>query len=134
MYSRCGVSLPKGGLTEHTTTAFNHGPVPKLLVFGGWNGAYHTNELAVLSTDAPGAGGSDGLGWEPLTVTGRGPSPRSGHTATPLDDDGTSILFFGGEYSTVGRKCALPLASPPHPPPPSAPRNVRSCSRVCATG
>ncbi|KAG8471121.1 hypothetical protein KFE25_009542 [Diacronema lutheri] len=104
MFSRVGLNLPKGGATEHSATAFNHGPVPKVVVFGGWNGAYHTNELAVLSTDAPGAATSDGWGWEPLTVIGRGPSPRSGHTATPLDEDGSSVLFFGGEYTTVGRK------------------------------
>ncbi|KAJ1621224.1 hypothetical protein T492DRAFT_887345, partial [Pavlovales sp. CCMP2436] len=104
MFSRVGVCLPKGGSSEHSAVAFNHGNTAKMVIFGGWNGAYHTNELAVLSTDAPGAASSDGWEWEPLKVTGRGPSPRSGHTATPLDDNGSSMLVFGGEYATVGRK------------------------------
>jgi len=104
MFSRVGVCLPKGGSSEHSAVAFNHGNTAKVVMFGGWNGAYHTNELAVLSTDAPGAASSDGWEWEPLKVTGRGPSPRSGHTATPLDDNGSSMLVFGGEYATVGRK------------------------------
>jgi len=113
MFSRVGVCLPKGGSSEHSAVAFNHGNTAKVVMFGGWNGAYHTNELAVLSTDVPGAASSDSWGWEPLTVTGRGPSPRSGHTATPLDDDGSSMLVFGGEYATVGRKCVAPSFQTP---------------------
>ncbi|KAJ1635617.1 hypothetical protein T492DRAFT_835921 [Pavlovales sp. CCMP2436] len=91
MFSRVGVCLPKGGSSGHSAVAFNHGNTAKVVMFGGWN-------------DVPGAASSDSWGWEPLTVTGRGPSPRSGHTATPLDDDGSSMLVFGGEYATVGRK------------------------------
>lgn len=117
MFSRVGINLPKGGVTEHTATAFSTGEVQKVIVFGGHNGAYHTNELAILSTDAPGAATSDGWGWEPLTIIGRGPSPRSGHTATPLDDDGSSVLYFGGEYTTVGRKCARPRLRAARTPP-----------------
>ena len=72
----------------HTSTPISDN---RIVIFGGNDGKQCFNNLYVLDAN----GTEDQWNWIYPQVSGKGPSPRTGHTATLLED-GKSILIHGG--------------------------------------
>jgi len=69
----------------HTTTAVKD----KLVIFGGNNKTSCFDSVHVLEATA------DGWKWSHPSTTGKAPFPRTGHSASLLDD-GKTICIYGG--------------------------------------
>eukprot|EP00429_Kryptoperidinium_foliaceum_P002407 CAMPEP_0176014590 /NCGR_PEP_ID=MMETSP0120_2-20121206/6902_1 /TAXON_ID=160619 /ORGANISM="Kryptoperidinium foliaceum, Strain CCMP 1326" /LENGTH=610 /DNA_ID=CAMNT_0017347537 /DNA_START=59 /DNA_END=1891 /DNA_ORIENTATION=- len=74
----------------HSTTAVISGDGYKLVIFGGNNKTHAFNTVHVLERV-----GDDEWKWTHPSVTGQAPFPRTGHSATLLED-GKTICIYGG--------------------------------------
>eukprot|EP00007_Cunea_sp_BSH-02190019_P004525 CAMPEP_0174240368 /NCGR_PEP_ID=MMETSP0417-20130205/18519_1 /TAXON_ID=242541 /ORGANISM="Mayorella sp, Strain BSH-02190019" /LENGTH=994 /DNA_ID=CAMNT_0015319451 /DNA_START=447 /DNA_END=3431 /DNA_ORIENTATION=- len=61
----------------------------RALVFGGFNGMSHFNDLYLVSMV-----GDDTLSWEKISAKGELPMPRSGHTMSFVNN---KVIVFGGQ-------------------------------------
>jgi N-acetylneuraminic acid mutarotase len=78
------VPTPRGG---HSAVAYNG----ELIVFGGFDGKKHFNDIHVLNLE-------QGV-WRKVAVNGIPPTGRSGHTATMIDDK--HLMVVGGCQNTL---------------------------------